>query len=57
MVWVYGLGFNWSHTVALTGYYDKGFYYNDPYTGRKSKISYGVFDYKWFANGRMAMTY
>lgn len=57
MVWVYGLGFNWSHTVALTGYDNKGFYYNDPYTGQKAKISYSSFKTKWYANGTMAMTY
>ncbi|MCR5653492.1 MAG: C39 family peptidase [Ruminococcus sp.] len=57
MAWVQGLIVSWSHTVALTGYDNKGFYYNDPFTGQKNKVDYKTFMKVWKANGTMAMTY
>lgn len=47
VVWVNGLGFN-VHAICLTGYDERGFYYNDPWTGRKDKfITYGSFNSIW----------
>lgn len=57
MVWVKGLIVGWSHTIALTGYDNKGFYFNDPYTGKKLKTDYKSFVKYWNSNGTMAMTY
>ena len=57
MAWVKGLIVGWSHTVALTGFDNKGFFYNDPFIGQKNKVSYKTFMKVWKANGTMAMTY
>ena len=35
VAWVNGLGFN-VHAICITGYNTSGFYYNDPWTGRKN---------------------
>jgi uncharacterized protein YvpB len=47
VVWVVGLGFN-VHAVVLTGYDENGFYYNDPWTGKKNTfITYDNFYDIW----------
>ncbi|GHV40173.1 hypothetical protein FACS189490_04980 [Clostridia bacterium] len=47
VVWVNGLGFN-VHAVCLSGYDEKGFYYNDPWTGEKDAfIKYTDFYEIW----------
>lgn len=47
VVWYSGFGFN-VHAICLTGYDEKGFYYNDPWTGKKDKfISYSSFFNIW----------
>lgn len=47
VVWVSGLGFN-VHVVCLTGYDTDGFFYNDPWSGRKDvKIKYDDFENIW----------
>lgn len=33
-VWIRGMGWN-VHCIALSGYNEQGFFYNDPYTGKK----------------------
>jgi uncharacterized protein YvpB len=47
IIWVNGLGFN-VHAFCLTGYDEKGFYYNDPWNGRKDRfITYNTFYGAW----------
>ena len=57
MVWVTQLDGFASHTVVLTGYDKMGFFYNDPWTGTKRKISYQYFKTIWSANAHRAMSY
>ena len=57
LVWVTRLdGFD-SHTVALTGYDQTGFFYNDLWTGTKRKMSYKYFRTIWAGNSYRAMSY
>ncbi|MDR1688430.1 MAG: C39 family peptidase [Clostridiales bacterium] len=47
IIWVNGLGFN-VHAFCLSGYDEKGFYYNDPWNGRKDRfITYNAFYGAW----------
>jgi uncharacterized protein YvpB len=47
VVWINSLGFN-VHAVCLSGYDEKGFYYNDPWTGKKdSFLTYDAFYKIW----------
>lgn len=57
VVWVTRLDGFGSHTIALTGYDRKSFYYNDPWTGEEEKISREYFETIWAENERMAMSY
>ncbi len=57
LAWVTQLdGFS-SHTITLTGYDRRGFFYNDPWTGRKHKITYRRFRILWSGNSYRAMSY
>lgn len=57
IVWVTRLDGFGSHTVALTGYDEKSFYYNDPWTGTEETISREYFETIWGENEHMAMSY
>ncbi len=57
LVWVTRLDGFGSHTVALTGYDPKGFFYNDPWTGGKSKLSNEEFSVIWNENACRALSY
>lgn len=57
MVWVVSLDGFGSHTVALTGYNNSGFFYNDPWTGTKRMMSYEYFTGIWAGNSYRAMSY
>lgn len=47
VAWVNGLGFN-VHAICLTGYDEKGLYYNDPWSGKKDLfITYDSFYKIW----------
>lgn len=57
LIWVTRLDGFGSHTVALTGYDDGGFYYNDPWTGDGAKISNEELNIIWAENAYRAMSY
>ncbi len=57
LLWVTRLDGFGSHTVALTGYDDEGFYYNDPWTGDGAKISNEELNIIWGENAHRAMSY
>lgn len=57
LVWVNPLDGFLSHTVALTGYNKSGFFYNDPWTGKKEFMSYEKFKTIWTANSSRALSY
>lgn len=57
LAWITRLDGFGSHTVALTGYDPKGFFYNDPWTGGKSKISNEEFSVIWNENACRALSY
>lgn len=47
VVWIVGMGF-YVHALTLTGYNEIGFFYNDPWTGRKDTfITYERFYTMW----------
>ncbi|WP_202779044.1 C39 family peptidase [Heyndrickxia vini] len=48
---------NMSHTVALTGYDKKGFYYVDPMDGKKKHLSYSQMKYHYNQLGKRALSY
>lgn len=50
-------GINMSHTVALTGYDSKGFYYNDPMDGKKKYMTYKTMQYHYNQLGKRALSY
>ena len=57
LIWVTRLDGFGSHTVALTGYDQKNFFYNDPWTGAKEQIDRDELRVIWTENGCRAMSY
>lgn len=57
LIWVTRLDGFGSHTVALTGYDQDSFYYNDPWTGAEGQISNDELRVLWGENGHRAMSY
>lgn len=46
-----------THTIALTGFNDGGFFYNDPWTATKDWMSFGTFYARWNADAQRAISY
>lgn len=46
-----------NHAITLTGYHGNTFYYNDPWTGKKSKMSINKFKIHWALDGHRAISY
>lgn len=57
LAWVGHLDGFESHTVALTGYDKKYFYYNDPWTGTARKMKRKTFVKKWKEISKRALSY
>ena len=57
LVWVFGLDGYMSHTVALTGYDNKNYFYNDPWTGKSRVIKKTRFMTLWKRNSKRALSY
>lgn len=57
MIWVTRLDGFGSHTVALTGYDQNSFFYNDPWTGAEGRISNTELSVIWAENAYRAMSY
>lgn len=57
LIWVTRLDGFGSHTVALTGYDQNSFYYNDPWTGTEGRISSDELRILWAENAYRAMSY
>lgn len=46
-----------NHALTLTGYHGNTLYYNDPWTGKKSKMSINKFKIHWALDGHRAISY
>lgn len=58
VVWMEGMyGFN-THAITLTGYSKGGFYFNDPWTGKKNAyMTSDTFKAQWTGRGSYALSY
>ncbi|KAF0091027.1 MAG: SH3 domain-containing protein [Fusobacteria bacterium] len=57
LVWARLSGF-YLHAVVITGYNNDGFYYNDPWTGKKNAyINNSAFNTAWNTIGNRALSY
>lgn len=57
VVWMANMNGFINHAIALTGYNNGGFTYNNPWTGRKEAMSYGEFYSHWNADRQRALSY
>lgn len=57
VVWVANMNGFVNHAITLTGYNANGFFYNNPWTGRKEAMSYGEFYGHWNADAQRALSY
>lgn len=57
VIWVGNFDNFSNHAVILTGYRNRMFYYNDPWTGTKRKISLRNFMKHWRLNAYRALSY
>ncbi|HJF47265.1 MAG TPA: C39 family peptidase [Limosilactobacillus oris] len=57
VVWVANMNGFVNHAITLTGYNASGFFYNNPWTGRKEAMSYGEFYGHWNADAQRALSY
>lgn len=57
VVWMANMNGFVNHAIALTGYNANGFFYNNPWTGRKEAMSYGEFYGHWNADAQRALSY
>lgn len=57
VVWMANMNGFVNHAITLTGYNASGFFYNNPWTGRKEAMSYGEFYGHWNADAQRALSY
>lgn len=57
VVWMANMNGFVNHAITLTGYNANGFFYNNPWTGRKEAMSYGEFYGHWNADAQRALSY
>ena len=57
VVWVANMNGFVNHAITITGYNASGFFYNNPWTGRKEAMSYGEFYGHWNADAQRALSY
>lgn len=57
VVWMANMNGFVNHAITLTGYNASGFFYNNPWTGRKEAMSYGEFYSHWNADAQRALSY
>jgi bifunctional autolysin len=57
VVWMANINGFVNHAITLTGYNASGFFYNNPWTGRKEAMSYGEFYSHWNADAQRALSY
>lgn len=57
VVWLANVNGFPTHTVTLTGYDEEGFFYNNPWTSMKEKMSYTDFIEHWSEKEYRAMSY
>ena len=57
VVWMANMNGFINHAITLTGYDSNGFFYNNPWTGRKEGMSFGEFYGHWNADAQRALSY
>lgn len=57
VVWMANMNGFVNHAITLTGYNNDGFFYNNPWTGRKEAMSYGEFYSHWNADAQRTLSY
>lgn len=57
VVWMANFNTFSNHAIILTGYNKKSIFYNNPWTGKKEKISKSEFMIHWNDNERRALSY